>query len=104
MTDREFENQLFELYREPAAEWADDGVTERVLYEIDRETRTRRRALAAAAAVGVVLSMALLGAFAGPLVARAAEMAGTPALALWAELLPGRASFGWAAARLAADA
>jgi hypothetical protein len=102
--DRDFENQLFALYGDEAAEWADDGVADRVLRQIDRETRMRRTALAAAAMVGVALSMALLAAFAGPLVARAAEMAGTPPLALWAVMLAGAASFGWAAARLAAEA
>lgn len=102
--DRDFENQLFALYGDEAAEWADDGVTDRVLREIDRETRTRRTVLAAAALVGVVLSMALLAAFAGSLVAQASEMAGAPPLALWAVMLAGAASLGWAAARLAADA
>src|SRR5262245_46396754 len=101
--DRDFENQLFALYGDEAAEWADDGVTDRVLREIDREARTRRKALALAAVVGVGLSVALLAAFAGPLVAQAAEMAGTPPLALWALLFAGAASLSWAAARLAAD-
>jgi len=102
--DSDFEKQLFALYGDEAADWADDGVTDRVLREIDRETRMRRTALAAAAMVGVALSMALLAAFAGPLVARAAEMAGTPPLMLWAVMLAGGVSFGWAAARLALDA
>lgn len=103
-SDRDFENQLFALYGDEAAEWADDGITDHVLREIDRETRMRRMALAAAAVVAFALSAALLAAFAGPLVARAAEMAGTPALAPWVVLLAGAASLGWAAARLAADA
>jgi hypothetical protein len=103
-SDRDFENQLFALYGDEAAEWADDGVTDRVLREIDRETRMRRMALAAAAGVGVALSAGLLAAFAGPLVARAADVAGTPTLVLWAVLLAGAAALGWATARLAVDA
>jgi hypothetical protein len=102
--DCDFEHQLFALYGDEAAEWADDGVTSRVLREIDSETRMRRTALAAAAMVGVALSMILLVAFAGPLVASMAEMAGTPPLALWGVVLAAAASLGWAAARLAADA
>ena len=103
-SDSDFEKQVFALYGDEAAEWADDGVTDRVLREIDRETRMRRTVLTAAAVVGVALSMALLAAFGGPLVARAAEMAGAPVLALWAVMLAGATSFGWAAARLTADA
>lgn len=102
--DRDFENQLFALYGDEAGEWADDGVTNRVLREIDRETRTRRTVLAAGALAGVILSMALLAAFAGSLVAQASQIAGTPPLVLWVVLLAGAASLGWAAARLAADA
>jgi len=102
--DRDFENQLFALYGDEAAEWADDGVTDRVLREIDREMRVRRKALAVAAVVGVALSVALLAAFAGPLVASAAELAGTPPLALWVLLFAGTASLGWVTARLALDA
>ena len=104
MTGRDFETQLFALYGDEAAEWADDGVTDRVLREIDRETRVRRRALAVAAAVGVGLSVALLAAFAGPLVAEAAKMAGAPPLAMWVLLFASAASLGWATARLALDA
>jgi hypothetical protein len=104
MTDRDFENQLFALYGEEAAEWVDDGVTERVLREIDREMRMRRKALAVAAAVGVALSVTLLAAFAGPLVAEAAKMAGAPPLALWVLLFASVVSLGWAAARLTSDA
>jgi hypothetical protein len=103
-SDRDFENQLFALYGDEAAEWADDGVTGRVLREIDRETRVRRTVLAAAATIGVVLSAALLAAFAGPMIARAADIAGAPPLALWAAMLAGAASLGWATARLALDA
>lgn len=102
--DRDFEKQLFALYGDEAAEWADDGVTDRVLREIDREARVRRNALAVAAVVGVMLSVALLTAFAGPLVGEAAKMAGAPPLAMWALLFASAASLGWAAARLAADA
>lgn len=104
MTDRDFEKQLFALYGDEAAEWADDGVTDRVLREIDREARVRRMALAAAAMVGVALSFVLLAAFAGPLVAAAAGLVGLPPLALWVVVLASAASLGWATARLAADA
>jgi hypothetical protein len=102
--DRDFESRLFALYGEPAAEWADDGVTERVLQEIDREMRVRRKAVMAGAMVGVALGAAMLLAFAGPLVASAAELVGTPPLALWAVLLASAASLGWATARLAVEA
>jgi hypothetical protein len=104
MTDRDFENQLFALYGDEAAEWVDDGVTDRVLREIDREARVRRKALALAAVVGVALSVALLAAFAGPLVAQAAELAGAPPVAMWAMMLASVASLGWATARLVVDA
>jgi hypothetical protein len=104
MSGSNFEKQLFALYGEEAAEWADDGVTDRVLREIDHEMRVRRRVLAAAAAVGVALSVALLAAFAGPLVAGAAEIVGAPAPALWALLFASAVSLGWATARLASDA
>ncbi len=102
--DHNFENQLFALYGEEAPEWADDGVTDRVLREIDREARLRRTALAMAAMIGVGLSAALLAAFAGPLVENAAKASGTPPLALWAILLASASSLGWAAARLSSDA
>src|SRR5262245_27528581 len=103
MTDRDFETQLFALYGEPPAEWAENGVTDRVLREIDRESRLRRTILSMAAMVGVLLSMALLAMFAGPLVASAAELVGTSPLALWAVLLAGAASLGWTTARLSSD-
>lgn len=103
MTDRDFETQLFALYGTPAAEWADAGVTDRVIREIDREMRVRRQLLTAAGALGIVVAMVLLGAFAAPLVAAAARIAGASLLTLWALLFAVTASLGWAAARLAAD-
>lgn len=103
-SDPDFEKQLFALYGEPAAEWSEDGVANRVLRQIDRENRLRRRALGAAAAVGVSLSMVLLAAFAGPLVASAAQLAGAPAPALWVVLFVAVASLGWVTARLTAEA
>lgn len=103
-SDPDFEKQLFALYGEPAAEWADDGVADRVLREINRENRVRRLALGAAAAVGVGLSMILLAVFAGPLVSSAAQLAGAPAPALWVLLFVAVASLGWVTARLTAEA
>jgi hypothetical protein len=102
--DRNFEKDLFALYGEEAPGWADGGVTDRVIREIDRELRVRRRMMAVAAVTSALFSIGLLTAFAGPLVASAAKLAGAPASVLWATVLLGAAAFSWATARLAAEA
>ena len=103
-SEHDLENDLFAAFGEPAAEWADDGVTERVLREIEREQRTRRLVTRVAALAGGALSIGLLAAFAGPLVADMTKLAGAPPAVLWAVLLLGAASFSWATARLAVEA
>lgn len=99
-----FEKDLFAAFGEEAPEWADDGVTERVMREIERELRLRRTVTGVAALAGGALSIGLLAAFAGPLVAGMAEMAGAPPALSWAVLMLGAASFSWSTARLAVDA
>lgn len=103
-SEHDFEKELFSAFGEEAAEWADGGVTERVLREIDREQRTRWRVMGVAALAGGALSIGLLAAFAGPLVADMTKLAGAPPALLWAVLLLGAASFSWATARLAVEA
>ena len=103
-SESDFENELSQAFGESAAEWADEGVTERVLREIDHEQRTRRMVMAVAALAGGALSISLLAVFAGPLVADVAGMAGAPPALMWAVLLAGAACFSWATARLAVEA
>jgi hypothetical protein len=103
-SEHEFEKDLFAAFGEPAVEWAEGGVTERVLREIDRERRTRIRVMSVAALAGGALSVGLLATFAGPLVTDMTRLAGAPPALLWAVLLLGAASFSWATARLAVEA
>src|SRR5262245_32660059 len=100
----DFEKELFAAFGEPAAEWADDGATQRVMREIAREQRTRRIVMGASALAGGAISIGLLVVFAGPLAAAVGETAGAPPALSWAALIVAAAAFSWTASRLAVDA
>jgi hypothetical protein len=100
----DFEKDVFAAFGEEAAEWPDNGVTGRVMREIDRELRVRRAVMSAAALAGSALSIGLLAVFGGPLVADVTKLAGMPPALIWVALLASAAGFSWGTARLAVDA
>jgi hypothetical protein len=69
MADPDFESDLFHRFGEPATQWDDNGVTQRILRRVEAQGRSRRLALAGAAIASASLFVAAAMALAGPLLA-----------------------------------
>ena len=100
MSDRDFETELFALYGEPSQAWADEGVTDRVVRRIERETLLRGALSGLAVLAGGAAAAGAVAAFAGQLIADAVVRTGAAPAMMWLAVLSGAALLGAAAIRI----
>src|SRR5262245_59708084 len=104
MSDRDFESALFALYGEPSRAWGDEGVTERVLRRIKRESLLRDILSGAAMIAGGAMAAAVAATFGGPLLMGIVAATGAAPAMVWSATMAGAAVLGAVGIRAALEA